>query len=228
MTNKITFPKEITSDIAYLSGVFAGDGSLNYREKKHEYSLKCVGNPKDEKDFYHKVVSIKFEKSFGLKPLVRHFDSNTTFGFTIYSKELFYYFTKTIGLPFGIKYDNLKIPEIFLKDKILIISFIRGVFDTEGCITFKKRYRTYPYYPVISISSKSKVFIKQIVKALKEIGLKPVEIYDYNVKDPRTNKGPTIINRIELNGKTKLEQWLNKIGSFNPKHLNKIKRWKGK
>ena len=48
-------PYDFTEELAYLCGVFAGDGSLNIRKKKWEYSLKCVGNPKDERIFYDEL-----------------------------------------------------------------------------------------------------------------------------------------------------------------------------
>jgi len=38
--------------LAYLSGVLMGDGSIFVREYKHDYCIKCVGNPKDEIKFY--------------------------------------------------------------------------------------------------------------------------------------------------------------------------------
>ncbi|KKQ76846.1 MAG: hypothetical protein UT00_C0030G0001, partial [Parcubacteria group bacterium GW2011_GWA1_38_7] len=43
----------VTSDLAYLCGVFAGDGSISIRLKKHDYEVKCVGNPLDEKEYYN-------------------------------------------------------------------------------------------------------------------------------------------------------------------------------
>ena len=54
----LKIPPKITPNLAYLCGIFAGDGSINFREKKKEYSIKCVGNPKDEKPFYRKIIEI--------------------------------------------------------------------------------------------------------------------------------------------------------------------------
>ena len=217
----------INPDLAYLCGVFAGDGSINFRKNKNEYLLKCVGNPNDEKDFYLNVVGPKFKNIFGFIPNIKYCDGGTTFGFIVYSKELVNYLTQNICLPLGKKYDSLIIPKIFLKDKKLTINFIRGVFDTDGCISFKKRYRSYPYYPVISLSSKSQHFIQENAKLLKSYGFKVVEIYNYKIKDKRILNGFTIINRIELNGRENFKLWLQEIDFFSPKHLDKIDRyWK--
>lgn len=220
---KIILPKKITEDLAYICGVIAGDGSINYRIKKKEYSLKIVGNPKDEKEFYNKIISLKFEKIFGVFPHIKYHDNNTTYGFSIYSKTICTYLTEIIELPSGVKYPNLKIPKVFYEKEELLIAFIRGVFDTDGCISFKKKYKSEPYYPVISLASKSKFFIREIAEVLKFLNFKIVEIYDYIISDHRIKQGFTIINKIEINGHINLDLWLKKIDFYSPKHLEKIK-----
>lgn len=221
----LKLPKRITNDLAYLIGVFSGDGSLNYRPKKYEYSIKCVGNPKDEKEFYYKVISSKFKKVFGFKPKIRHFDKNTTFGFRIFSKSLVRYLVEVIGLPLGSKYKFLKIPPQILSNKEMSFQFIKGLFDTDGCVSFKKKYKDYPYYPVISFCSKSDSFTKEVANFLKENEFKIVEIYNYKLIDDRIKKGFTTISRIDLNGKINFRLWLNKIGFLSPKHKNKINKY---
>ncbi|MBD3355290.1 hypothetical protein GF361_04880 [Candidatus Woesearchaeota archaeon] len=223
----LKIPKKINQDLAYLIGVFAGDGSLGYRPNKYEYSLKCVGNPKDEKEFYNKIIKQKFTKVFGFSPDIKLFDKETTFGFRVFSKALITYLTKIIGLPLGSKYKTLKIPNKIFANNNLIIQFVKGVIDTDGSISFKKKYKKYPYYPVISFSSKSKNFTKEIANWLKNQDFKIVEKYDYKIIDFRTKQGYTIINRIELNGNQNLIKWMNKIGFSSPKHIKKIKKyWK--
>ena len=106
---KLKLPDKITEDLAYVCGVLAGDGSIWIRQSKYECAIKCVGNPKDEKEFYHQIIQPLFLKVFNLNINVKFHDSKTTYGFTIYSKALVTFFTKIIGLPYGKKYSNLKI-----------------------------------------------------------------------------------------------------------------------
>jgi len=220
----IIIPIEITEDLAYLCGIFAGDGSIGYRRKKNEYSLKVVGNPKDEMEFYHQVIGPKFEKVFGILPRMKFHDSKTTFGFSIYSKTIYNYLVNKVGLPSGVKYYSLEIPRIFLNDRRLIIAFIRGVFDTDGCISFKKGDKDYPNYPVINLTSKSADFIKQISNELNNIGLKYSVSYNYNQRDLRIERGFTTVSRIDIHGHKNLEIWMDKIGFYSPKHLEKIRK----
>ena len=221
----LLIPDKFSEDLAYLCGVLAGDGSISYRSNKHEYSIKCVGNPKDEKEFYHIVIGPKFKRIFGLKLNFKYLDKNTTYGFRIFSKSLVIYLTKYIGLPLGRKYNFLYIPKCFSKNNKLIKSFIKGVFDTDGCITFKKKYKNKPYYPVISFSSKSEGFVREIAMFLKEEDFKLTELYNYKITDYRAKGGFTIINRIDINGKDNFRLWTKKIGFYSPKHLNKIEKY---
>ena len=220
----LKFPTQVSQDIAYICGVLVGDGSIYTRKIKNDYIIKCVGNPKDEKQFYFKVIGPFFKRIFGFTPKMKLHDSGTTFGFVIYSKSLFTFLTRVVGLLEGKKDERLKIPKI-LNQKKWLIPFIRGVFDTDGCISFKKRYKQKPYYPVITLSSKSKRLIIQISEFLKSCGFMVVEIYDYKLNDLRIKKKYTIINRIELNGMKNLKLWCSKICFFSPKHKKKIKKW---
>lgn len=225
MHTNLTFPKQITPKLAYIIGTLIGDGSIYTREKKHDYIIKCVGNPKDEKELYSQVLKPYFKEIFNIDINIKLHDSNTTYGDVIHSKKLFEYLTLEIGLHSGKKDSKLEIPALIKKESELSIDFIRGLFDTDGCICFKKKYKKVPYYPVISLSSQSKKLILEVNYILKENGFKTVETYDYVSKDTRAKNGYTIINRIELNGNENLTKWMTLIGFESPKHLRKIRKW---
>lgn len=222
----IRLPEKISEDLAYLCGIFAGDGSINYRRKKNEYSIKVVGNPKDEKKFYHQVIGPKFENVFGVFPKMKYHDSKTTYGFSIYSKTIYNYLVNIIGLPSGVKYGSLKIPKVFLTDKNLTIAFVTGVFDTDGCVCFKKGSRKQHTYPNISMASKSESFIAEITEFLRTIGLHFTHYYEYKQPDVRFQKGYSITYRLEIHGHKNLDLWMEKIGFYSPKHLGKIRKHK--
>lgn len=213
----LCFPIEITEELAYLVGVLAGDGNICVRNYKNDYRIKCVGDPKKEVEFYNHVLKPIFKKIFNINIDVREQDSGTTYGFYIYSKALVEYFTKTFELPIGKKYDELKIPTIIRK-KDLMIPFIRGLADTDFCVTYKKKNRC-----CIAGASKSKRFMKEIADELKKLSFKFYEVYDYKVKDIRFKAGYFLINRIEINSKSSIKLWTDKIGFWNPRNINKIK-----
>ena len=223
----IRIPSEISKDLAYLCGIFAGDGSINYRRKKNEYSLKVVGNPKDEQEFYHKIIGPKFEIVFGIFPRMKYHDSKTTYGFSVYSKAIYLFLINIIGLPSGVKYDTLRIPVIFLEDKHLTMEFIRGVFDTDGSISFKKGSRKQNNYPSIDLTSKSPSFIREIAEFLKREEFAPSTLIDYIRKDTRLLHGFSMASSVYLNGHNNLKLWNEKGGFCSPKHLEKIRKHEG-
>ena len=222
----LRLPKKINENITYLSGVLAGDGSINVRVEKHDYEIKCVGNPKDEKDLYLNVISPLFEKEFGIKLTPKYYDKGTTFGIRLWSKALVEYFTRVIGLPKGKKYNSLKIPLMFKKNQRFIISFIRGLFDTDGCLNLKRGYKYNKSYPVIVGSSKSKDFMAEISTILKSLNFKVREYFDKIKPDDRVENGFTIISSLELPGHENLIRWMRVINFWSPKHLQKYELWK--
>lgn len=99
MNEKVFVKPEINEDLAYICGVLTGDGCFSSRENKGEYMIKCVGNPKDEIDFYEEILKPLIFKVFRIKIYLMFFDNKTTYGFRIYSKELFNFLVNEIGLP---------------------------------------------------------------------------------------------------------------------------------
>jgi len=215
----LKLPTKLTRDLAYIVGVLAGDGNIFVRENKHDYRIKCVGNPKDEKEFYKNILSPIFKKVFNINLDIRLQDSGTTYGFYIYSKALVEYLTTIFELPKGKKYNKLKVPRIIRKNK-LVVHFIRGLADTDFCVTYKKKN------PAIIGASNSKKFMKEISIELKKMGFNFYEVYDYRLNDSRFKKGYSLINRIEINGWRHLDLWMRKIGFNSSKHLAKINKQK--
>lgn len=212
----IIFPKEITTDLAYFCGVLAGDGSIGYRKKKKEYCIKCVGNPKDEQEYYNILIKDLIKRLFNLDIKPKFHDKRTTYGISIYSKNLVRYLIEFIGLPLGKKYDKLKIPEIFFNDRNLVKSFISGVADTDFHLAVKREH-----YPVIKGVSKSKEFIKEIKDFLEKEGYR-ICMYKRKQFDERVNK-EIITHHIELSGYNQFLKWINEIGFRHPKNAEKIK-----
>lgn len=213
----LILPKELTEDLAYFCGVLAGDGSIGFRKNKKEYCIKCVGNPKDEKEFYCTLIKNLIKKLFNIDIKSKFHDKKTTYGFSLYSKNIVRYLTEFIGLPLGKKYDKLKIPEIFLDNKELIRNFISGVADTDFHLAIKKNRNN---YPVIKGTSKSRSFIEEIKNFLESEGFK-VCIYERKDFDKRVNK-IVITHIIEISGYKQLKKWIKEIGFKHQKNIKKI------
>jgi hypothetical protein len=214
---KIKIP-EINDDLAYLCGVLAGDGYIGIRESKYEHVVNCGGNPKDEIEFYDNVIAPLFFKLFGLE--VKSQFLSGTYGVRIYSKALVLFLLNEVGIIKSPK-DNLLIPSVFKENNKLLLSYIKGVSDTDFGVCLKKGK-----YPVVAGSSKCRAFMEEIADTLEKEGFKINRYLDYKVKDPRLAKGYNIINRIEIHGHAQFQKWIDTIGTNQPKNLKKIEIWK--
>jgi hypothetical protein len=217
-------PKRLDNDLSYLCGFLAGDGSFGWRPNKNEYSITCVGNPKDEKQFYDEVIAPLFKKLFNITIIPKLYDNGTTYGIKIRSKAIFLFFTKIIKFPFGKKCDKVKIPDIFKQSDDLIKSFIEGFADADFCFTLKKRYKRKFYYPCIEGTSASKMMIDDIAFYLNKFGFKFTKC-KVVVFDKRKNKSITTY-RIDLNGYLQLFIWMMTIGFRNLKYIKRFEEWR--
>jgi len=195
---KIKLPKKMSEELAEEIGVHMGDGCLSYN--KNYFSVKC--NKKEEKyfiDYLFKLYNHLYNLDLKLMRL------SSVSGFEIYSRAIFEFKNKVIGLPYGEKVWRLNIPQpiIETKNRRIYCSFIRGLFDTDGCV-----YIRYKRYPIISITIKSKILINQLADMFKKLGFIPA-VYNHT---------------ITLNGPTMLEKWLKEIGSNNPKNIDRLKK----
>lgn len=198
MTKGIKLPTEMTKELAEEIGAHMGDGCLSFN--KNYFSIKC--NKKEEGYISPHLFKI-YKELYDLDLKLMRLPSVS--GFEIYSKAICEFKNKVIGLPYGGKKGRLKVPEAITKsqNKEIYCSFIRGLFDTDGCIYISKKR-----YPIISITIKSKKFIEEIKEMFKKLGYLP-HTYKYT---------------ITLSGPTMLKKWVKEINSNNPVKLKKLKR----
>ena len=208
LKKSIKLPEMLTSDLAEEIGIHLGDGFLS--DKKYEYRLK--GN-KDEMDYYNFFIRNLYKNLFNLNVNVKEYE--TTYGFEIYSKGIWEFKTKLLKIPPG-KKNDISVPNIVKVNDINILSsFIRGIFDTDGCVRFKSTYGFEKHYPVIEMAMLPKKLVFGILEILNMLGFEP---YLYQDK-----KGYW---HIVLNGYERIERYSKLIGWNNPKHLKKVTSWK--
>jgi len=219
----LILPIEPSEDLAYFCGLMAGDGHIAVREQKADYYLTIEGNPFDERELYYQIVKPLVKQLFNIDVTPKMFDH--TFGICIRSRVLIEYLTGVLGLPKGRKYSQLRIPTWIKSSEGLLKAYIRGLADTDFCLSLKKRYKVLPYYPVITGCSESKSFMEEIARALESLGLPVSRHFDYKYPDSRLKAGWYVHQRIHLNGHENLVKWMSIIGFQSPKHLKKFRLW---
>jgi hypothetical protein len=216
--------QEIDKYFAELAGAFAGDGWISKGNKG--LTLFISGNPKDEKPYY-KRIRFLFKKIFQITVNPRPFPYWGTFGVMVCKKEIINSFF-SIGFNCGKKALTVKVPNKIQKNKKLFSYFIRGLFDTDGCIYFQKSYnknasiwqKSVRHIPTVFFTSMSKELIDSTYKMNKALGLE----FRYDKPTvPRYSK--SFCYRIRLQGKKKVKRFFRIVKPKSKKHLDKFNFW---
>jgi len=217
---KINFPPSLSKELAEEIGIHIGDGSLFFRKKENHYDYVVCLN-REEESYKNYVISL-IKKIYGIFPSYIDRDKvENSINIEYYSKLLFLW-KKSLGLPIGNKRE-ITIPK-FILNSIFVTDCLRGIFDTDGSITFKKKKNNYHSYPVLKIDNKSSKLILQINSLLKKIEINS----SFQLNRPHiSSKGSTsFVSTLYISGKSNLVKWFNLISSKNEIHITKYKIWK--
>ncbi len=181
---------QMSEELSEICGIHAGDGYL--RNDGHRKELDVSGNV-EESEYYDKHVCFLFEKAFNINIENKFFPSRNTYGFVLRNKKIIESL-HDLGFPYGDKSTSVRIPKSILHsdNKKIIASFLRGLFDTDGNISFRKYYgKSYKLfktanhvYPVISIATVSKNLSDGIAAILKKLDIG----YNYYSYKPRKTR----------------------------------------
>ena len=217
---------EITPDLAELCGIHAGDGYL--RNDGRRIELDISGNI-DEKEYYDVHVKGLFKGAFNIDIEPRSFPLRSTYGLVIRDKRIVTLFNN-LGFPYGKKTDIVDVAHSILmsNDTILYARFLRGLFDTDGHLGFRKRYKGYTKfkrshhtYPFINLSFVSPKLAFNVASLLHQLKI-PNFISEYT---PKT-EGWHQVYTVTINGVLRLDTWMRLVGMKNKSKLSRYLVWK--
>ena len=191
--------KEIILDenLAEIIGVLNGDGHISKNQKEI-----CVVGNKNEKDYALYLQNLFTSK---LKVDFNHiFFDSSRFKLKGYSVDLSRFLVKEYGLPSGNKLGKLHIPPQILTKNELLISYLRGLYDTDGTI-YIRRKKDY----VIEISSADKNYLIEIKSALERLG--------FNIS--------LLKNHVAIYKKHEIKKFFELIRPSNSKHLKRFENY---
>lgn len=196
-------------------GWHLGDGSMNFYKGKGFYQLR--GHLVDDKSHYDRRIAPVFDELFSIKPSLRVMQKTGVYGFQVWSDDLVK-FKCSLGLPLGKKTD-FSIPHFILRHTITKRAFVRGFFDTDGCLYIQnKRGKPYPRVEMGSISER---LMKQLSTVLLSLGFKPTLF-----REDRSRQGWHDFWRIRINGLEQTMKWFHDIEPQNGKFYAKLERIK--
>jgi hypothetical protein len=195
--------------IAEEIGIHMGDGMMNiYLNKangKKVYLIKISGDPIEDKPYYDFWIKPLIFAGYGKEVMPKLLKGNE-YGVRFHSKDIIL-FKHRLGLPLGEK-RNMKIPKEIKENEEFLKRFIRGVFDTDGSLTFTRERDKIPTIPEVVLASPDSLFISEIADALSKLG------FDFS-------QGKGRVPQLAIQGEENVGLFLKEIGLRNLKHLSK-------
>lgn len=204
---------KLNKEICEFIGALIGDGYI----VKKKYTLGITGDQKLDEDYLRNYITRIFKSIFPkTSPRLYYRKDENTLMFIVNSKNVVQFFKEIISFPVGKKSSIIKIPNMILSsDKELVLSTVRGIFDTDGCVFFDKRKIYKKPYPRITLQVDSRPLYEQIKLILQEY----FSLYTKEAKHKITGKDKFYI---EVYGHHQLKKWIKLIGFSNKRHLDKI------
>lgn len=200
---------KLTPELAEIVGIMMGDGSIN---NKHNYTYRITITLNFTKDDqYSDYLLNLFNNVFEIKLKKKYRINKNCIDLYYYSKRIVNYMINDLGLSISPK-QNLIVPLYLKNNRGLLKFFLRGLFDTDGCITFQRsgKYE----YVLIKYSTKFKSFANDIKNSLLEL-----EINSFIcIKSKIENKSYDVVIRNK-----QAIKFMSLIGSKNSRNLNKWK-----
>lgn len=199
---------EPSKELAYFSGVICGDG---YVAK----NSSIVEIKDDNKLFFEKVYIPVVKNLFNVTPkVIKENSCNNGYRCYMASKSVSEFLKMTnIISP---KTFTVKTPDWIINgSNYFKLSFLRGLFDTDGYLDIR-RNKGILNYPTIAFASRSCNLADEVRKIMRSSGLN-AKLCIYNSKDK-----PMYMVRIY--GFKEFEKYMKLIGFANPKILRKINK----
>ena len=216
MLKKIIVPEK-SEFLAEECGIHYGDGYMKIRKDKWgtHYEYFFASHTQDDIN-YREYVKNLMKKLYDLKPTAdRSYGNDASLTFSC--KELIN-FKLSIGMLLSPKID-LTVPRWIKENKEFLRNFLRGLFDTDGCLSFKSKNGNPHNYPVIHLKLSDKNLIEEIQESLESFSLNSC-LVKYFQLDKRTNK-VYLGYGLDISGHENLQTFLMEIKFNNRKHITK-------
>ncbi len=208
----LVLPKKLSPELAEEIGLHVGDGSMNFYSGKGIFQLR--GHIEDDRKHYETRIKELYKILYNLEINIREMKSTGVIGFQVWNDALVNFKHEIFGLPLG-KKCNITIPQQ-INNKKLFRPFLRGLFDTDGTVYIENK-RGKPY-PRVELKTTSKPLVIQIAEFLKKDEIHAT-YYEYKRKESNWSN----LHSIMIRGDLAVNNWIEKVGSNNPKHIRKFK-----
>lgn len=191
--------------LAEFIGIFLGDGSFG-----NKYQIAISWNHRCEDDYAKYLRKIVY-KLFGLRSRIRIRKRYGSAEIVISSSNLVDYIRKLIGIKTGAPKRSFKLPAWISKNRRCKIGFLRGLFDSEGCIYRHKYYSNAKAYSYVKIAVTN--YSDEILSVFQRF-LKSLKIDSVKYR-----------NRIHIYSDAGAKRFFSLVGSSNRKNKIRFKKF---
>jgi len=185
-------------------GALAGDGHLT--DSHYTYRVEFTVNEREERHYARFLAELSrrlFHTDLKIKSR-----GDGALRVMLHSKKIHSFLSQYF--PKGRK-NSLKIPD-WIDTEQKAAAYLRGLMDTDGSLFFAKR-GTYEKnsYPVMEMKLHDKDYLDEIGTLL-------------NLLDLNYYRSSEI--KVQMNGKDKLRNWMDKVGFSNPSKFSRYVLWR--
>ncbi|MEK7535804.1 MAG: LAGLIDADG family homing endonuclease [Patescibacteria group bacterium] len=195
--------------LAELLGIFIGDGHLS------EYQASVVTGLKTDRNHALHIADM-ISKIFKIKVSIKERPAFGAIIIVASSKSIVRILT-SYGMPIGNKLGgDLRIPKWITDSTLYMKMFIRGLFDTDGCVFMDRHIINGKLYQHLgwTITSAADTLLSDITDVLVRLGYRPT------CSDKQ--------NSVYLRRQSDVRRYFTEIGSSNSKHLGRFKKFCGR
>jgi len=182
-----------------ILGIMFGDGSI-YRTKR-KLKVEITGHKMDDREYMLNHVAPLFLRVYGVRMRVSYRRDSNTMRLYTYSQEVAMRL-HMLGMPIGPKSRATLLPHADVEPE----SFIRGLFDTDGCV-----YRKYGCYAQVQFKSIARELMEFVRNTLILMGFHSSRI----ILDETRYK-------FYLCRQEEVRRFFEFIRPANPKHLKRL------
>jgi len=208
VVEKTMFEPKHSEKLAEMLGILVGDGHLS------EYQTSMTTS--SITDIEHaSFVSKLFKNLFLLEAPIRKNTDSHSVDVTVSSKKLVGFLISN-GMTKGNKIHNgLHVPVWIMNDKKFWKPFIRGLFDTDGCVYLDCHHKGGKTYKHIgwTISSNADKLVRDIINILEGLDFSP----SYRKSQ----------HSVYLRKQDEIKRYFSEIGTHNPKHASRYQKFIG-
>ena len=183
-------------------GILFGDGHVS------KYQVSITTNSKTDKA-HALFIKELIKDLFGISAKLKYYANENTVVVVASSKALAEFLNRH-GMPVGNKLQKgLSIPIWILSNALYQKAFIRGLFDTDGCIyvdVHKINKKIYKHFG-LAITSYAEELLNDVIKMLQSLGFSPTH---------RTSQKSLFIRKQD-----EIVRFFQEIGTNNPKHYKR-------